>query len=120
MEDGTGTTLEDRIESTMRRILPEVVQAVISTQQRHDSSPPFMDCGRTTSTNCNTNTEQARPRPSPGPIETREGASEFIIQAQGLPTQGPVNYQGTHRVLSTGRRGEAPPQTSQLPPKSFT
>ena len=53
MEDGTGTTLEDRIESTVHRILPKVIQVVISTQQRYDSSSPSMDCGSTTSTNRN-------------------------------------------------------------------
>ena len=94
-EDRTVTTLEDRIESTVRRILPEVVQAVVSTQQRLDSCPPSMDCGRSTSDG-NTNSEQTnRPRP----IQTNEGASEFIVQAQGLPAQGLMNYQGAPTAL---------------------
>ena len=83
MEDGTGTILEDHFESTVRQILPEVVQSVISTQQRHDSSPPSMGSERNTSTNGNANIEQIRPSPRVRPIETRElCASEFIIQAQ--------------------------------------
>ena len=97
MEDGTITTLEDRIKSTVRRILLEVIQVVISTQKRHDSSSPSMDCERTTITNCNTNTEQTRP--TCRLLETHEHVSEFIIQAQGLPAQGPVNYQGTPTTL---------------------
>ena len=68
MEVGTGTTLEDRIESNVCRILPKVVQAVISTQQRHDSSSPSMDCGSTISTNRNTNTVTEQTRPTCGPI----------------------------------------------------
>ena len=104
IEDGTGTTLEDHIESTLCRILPEVIQAVISTQQRHDSSPPSMNCVRSTSINGNTNTEQTnRPRP----VETHERASEFIIQAQGLPTQGLMNYQGAPITLGTQQTDSA-------------
>ena len=89
MEDGT--TLEDHIESTVRRILPKVVQVVISTQHRHDSSSPSMDCGSTTGTNRNMVTEQSRP--TCGPIETRQHASECIIQSQG-----PVNYLGAQQT----------------------
>ena len=96
MEDGT--TLEDRIESTVRRILPEVVQAVISAQHRHDSSSPSMDCGSTTGTNRSTNTVMEQTRPTCGPIETRQHASECIIQSQGIPAQGPVNYQGAQQT----------------------
>ena len=93
MEDGTRTTLEDHIESTVHQILLEVVQVVISTQQRHDSSSPSMDCWRTTSTNCNTNTEQTRATCGPLDLETFKHASEVIMQAQGLPTQRTLNYQ---------------------------
>ena len=96
MEDGT--TLEDRIESTVRRILPKVVQAVISTQHRHDSSSPSMDCGSATGTNCNTNTVTEQTRPTCGPIETSQHASECIILSQGIPAQGPVNYQGAQQT----------------------
>ena len=96
MEDGT--TLEDRIESTVHRILPEVIQVVISTQHRHDSSSPSMDCGSTTGTNRNTNMVMEQTRPTCGPIETHQHASECIIQSPGIPAQGPVNCQGAQQT----------------------
>ena len=57
-----------------------------------------MDCGSTTSTNRNTNTVTEQTRPACGPIETRQHASECIIQSQGIPAQGPVNYQGAQQT----------------------
>ena len=57
-----------------------------------------MDCGSTTGTNRSTNTVTEQTRPTCGPIETHQHASECIIQSQGIPTQGPVHYQGAQQT----------------------
>ena len=87
-----------------------VIQTMISTQQRHDSSPPSIDCRRTTSTNCKINTEQTRPRPK----ETDEHASEFTIQAQGLPAQSPMNYQSAQTTFRAQQTDFASPFAGTL------